>query len=102
MPTFDYSCPDCGSFEEFVNRASDAVRCKCGREARRAFSPTTFVNAGMGTEPERMSAGARQMALKNQAWLSSPEMQEKRRTGEIEVKEAGPLSLRPAYDKRLH
>lgn len=55
MPTYEFLCEDCGSFEKHrsFQEASDPMTCpSCGEEARRVYSmpatgkaPTAFSNA---------------------------------------------------------
>lgn len=103
MPTFDFECPSCGVYENICGSTVQVEACpRCGKEARKRFTPCTHFDAGTSTDIDRLSPGALRMALKNKAWLESPEMRQKRKTGEIQLHEAGPQALRPAYDKTVY
>lgn len=56
MPTYDFTCPKCGTFEQRASYDTEVVPCDCGRGAsRESVYPITY-KMGMGELPPRHEA----------------------------------------------
>lgn len=106
MPIFPFSCNDCGKeWEAFQGGIVDPDSKACpncqSSQIKKGFAPTRGYVRSITTQPSTMSEfeelGMVDAAKRHQQWLESPEVAAKVKSGEMELKAAGPKEFQPSY-----
>lgn len=80
MPTYDFKCESCGKVREMHTSVTvEAVKCDCGKEARRVFNTRVAF-----TIPDYMKAQNDDSRARHKAWIQKPETQARLKSGELD------------------
>jgi putative FmdB family regulatory protein len=99
VPTYEYSCPDCGHrFDIWQSVGSAAPACeKCGHATKKVFHPSRIIFKGPGfyvTDLASEKSGGKSAEAKESAPVES------KAEAKSESKEAAPASTSPSSDKK--
>jgi hypothetical protein len=80
VPVFRFGCETCGVTREELVTRGESVTCACGKEMAREFTPGATLRLASWLRPEAEQGRARQ-----KAWMETPEVQAKLRSGAYQI-----------------
>ena len=103
MPTYEYSCPKCGDFEEFHSINTKLTHCpKCGQEVTRLISRNQniiFKGSGFHNTDNRSDDYQKKAASENPGSSTSSSETKENKPATSETKENKPASSETKENK---
>lgn len=97
MPIVEYTCDGCKRTVSELQREIVPVQCTCGRTMQRLWSGAASVRC---VNVDLIDPREIKMVLKETKHLES--RAEDIRNGTLTIKEAGPLALRPKFNRKFY